>query len=264
MKLEVLKGTFGYKEDENIFENVCFNVEDGDVLAILGPNGVGKTTLLKCSMGTLKWKKGDTTIDNVSIKNIPYRSLCRIIGYVPQAKSVRFSYTAEEMVLLGRGAHLGLFEKPNKKDYDIAYEAMHEIGIDYLKGRLCSRMSGGEFQMVLIARALAARTKILILDEPESNLDYKNQLIILNTILNLVKSKNISCIMNTHYPEHAIRIANKSLILKKNKCSVFGETSKVITEKNMMNAFGINIKIKSFNESGKEYKAVIPISVNKN
>lgn len=263
MKFEVCNGTFYYSENENVFENVCFNVQDGDVLAILGPNGVGKTTLLRCSMGLLKWKKGDTKINDVSIDDIPYRTLWKIIGYVPQAKKAAFSYTADEMVVLGRGAHLGLFEKPHKKDYEIAYEAMHTIGIDYLKGRLCSRMSGGEFQMVLIARALAAEPHILILDEPESNLDYKNQLIILNTISYLSKSKNISCIINTHYPEHAMRIANKSLILKRNRCSTFGETSKIITEKNMKDTFGVNVKIENFSEGGKEYKTVIPISLNK-
>jgi len=264
MKFEVENGTFGYLEKENLFEEISFAVEDGDVLAILGPNGVGKTTLLKCSMGLLKWKKGQAKIDDIPIDNIPYRNLWKTIGYVPQAKNMTFSYTAEEMVVLGRCAHLGIFEQPKKKDFEIAQEAMKTVGIEYLKNSFCSKISGGELQMVLIARALATKPKMLILDEPESNLDYKNQLVILNTLSYLSRNKNIACIINTHYPEHAMRIANKALLLNKNKHNYFGRTSEIITEKSMIDTFNVNVSIKKFTNNGRQYNVVFPVSVNGN
>lgn len=261
MKFEVEGGCFGYSDKEYLFEEISFSVEDGDILAILGPNGAGKTTLLKCMMGLYKWKKGETKIDGIPIKSIPYRELWKTMGYVQQAKSMAFAYTVREMVLLGRGPHLGTFAQPGKKDMEIADEAIRIIGIEHLSGRLCSRISGGELQMVLIARALATKPQLLILDEPESNLDFKNQLVILDTITGLSKKENIACIINTHYPEHAVRIADKALLLKKSRKHCFGYASEIINEKNLMDIFHVNVKIKSFREEDREFKVIYPISL---
>ena len=150
-------------------------------------------------LGLLEWKTGGTYIDGISIKEIPYHQLWQKIGYVPQAKASAFAYHAEDMVLLGRNAYLGTFGQPKKADREIALACMEEIGIGYLKGRLCSRISGGELQMVLIARALAGGPSILVLDEPESNLDFRNQLIVLETIERLCREKGISAIPRKHF-----------------------------------------------------------------
>ena len=184
-----------------------------------------------------------------------------IIPLIAQAKLSAFAYTVDEMVLLGRNSHLGMLEQPGKKDKEIASKCIDRIGIGYLKGKLCSKISGGELQMVLIARALAAEPKLMILDEPESNLDFKNQLIVLETIKSLRDEEGISSIVNTHYPEHAISISDKALILNRDGSSVFGPAHSSIIEENLEKAFGVNVKIKDFYHREKKYTCVLPLSI---
>ena len=246
MKFTVEKGCFGYANGRYILNDINFSVKEREILSILGSNGVGKTTLLKCTLGLLNWDKGRTLIDDTDIKKMRHSQLWRNIGYVPQAKLSAFAYTVEEMVLLGRNSHMKMLQQPGRKDKEIAEQCIKRIGIGYLKGKLCSRISGGELQMVLIVRALTAQPKLMILDEPESNLDFKNQLIVLETIKSLRDEEGISSIVNTHYPEHAISISDKALILNRDGSSVFGMADKSIIETNLEKAFDVNVKIKDF------------------
>lgn len=188
MKFEVKNGSFGY-EKRKILNNISFEVETGEVMSVLGSNGVGKTTLLKCMMGFLKWQSGRTYIDGRPLEEYPHKDVWKKIAYVPQAKGAAFAYSALDMVVLGRSAHIGTFKQPGQEDIEIALKAMDDIGIVHLKDKLCTRMSGGELQMVLIARALTVSPQMLVLDEPESNLDFKNQLIILDTIRKLSRER---------------------------------------------------------------------------
>lgn len=259
MIFEVKNGYYGYEKGKNLFEDINLKINDGEVLTILGANGVGKTTLLKCMMGIFKWHKGETLIDNKNIKDIPYQEIWKQIGYVPQAKNSAFAYTAEEMVLLGRSPHLSLFKQPKKEDLEVVEEAMSIVGINYLKNKYCNQMSGGELQMVLIARALASKPKMLVMDEPESNLDFKNQLIILETIEKLSSEYKISCIINTHYPEHALRVGNKALILCKDYSKFYGDARKVINRENMKKAFGVEVAIENIEVESKDFTYVFPI-----
>lgn len=261
MNFAVKDGCFGYSEKKKVLNQINFEVHDKEILSILGSNGVGKTTLLKCTLGLLNWKSGETLLDGKSLRTMKHAEIWKQIGYVPQAKLSAFAYTTEEMVLLGRNSHLKFFEQPGKKDREIARNCMEKIGIGHLEGKLCSRISGGELQMVLIARALTARPKLLILDEPESNLDFKNQLIVLETIRNLRDEEGISSIVNTHYPGHAISISDKALILNRDGSSVFGPAHSSIVEENLEKAFGVNVKIKDFYHREKKYTCVLPLSI---
>ena len=222
MKFEVINGSFGYGSAA-ILHDVSFSLEGNQVLAVLGPNGVGKTTLLKCMMGLLKWNRGETRIDGLAMDTMSHSRIWKRIAYVPQSKGISLSYTALEMVLMGRSARLGLFAQPSREDMAIAEKAMEEVGITFLKDKQCSRMSGGELQMVLIARALCTQPEMLILDEPESNLDFKNQLVILDIVKQLSRERGIAAIINTHYPAHALKIADRALILKRDGSSFYGE-----------------------------------------
>lgn len=261
MKFTVEDGCFTYPGGRQVLNHINFDVDQKEILSILGSNGVGKTTLLKCTLGLLHWHSGETKIDGKNIREMKHGDIWRNIGYVPQAKLSAFAYTVDEMVLLGRNSHLKMLEQPGKRDMEIAKECMKRIGIDYLSGKLCSKISGGELQMVLIARALAADPKLLILDEPESNLDFKNQLIVMETIKNLRDEEGISSIVNTHYPEHAISISDKALILNRDGSSVFGEKDSTIIEKHLEKAFGVDVKIKDFYFSEKKYTCVLPIAI---
>ena len=228
---------------------------------MLGSNGVGKTTLMKCMLGLLKWTSGRSCADGEDVRRIPHAQLWKRIGYVPQAKQAVFAYTVEEMVLLGRSAHLGLAKQPRAEDREIALSCLRDVGIERLKGRLISRISGGELQMVLIARALATQPEMLILDEPESNLDFRNQLIVLETIAGLRRERGLSFIVNTHYPEHAISISDKTLLLTGGGRSLSGPTAQVITEENLHSAFAVDVCIRDLDVQNGKYTCVLPLKL---
>ncbi len=258
MIYEVRHGIFGYK-DIPILNDINFSVCEGEVMSILGPNGVGKTTLLKCMMGLLKWKEGESLLDGENIRNIKPKEFWQKIAYVPQAKGSAFGFSAIDMVTLGRSPHLGMCSQPKMEDREAARQAMEDMGILHLKDKLCTEMSGGELQMVLIARALTVNPKMLVLDEPESNLDFRNQLIILETIRNLSKKRGISAIVNTHYPEHALKISDKALILNREGRNLFGNAEQIINEENMKQAFSVQVYINQFDYCGAEYRSVVPL-----
>ncbi len=260
MRLNVEKGSFYYKKNVSIFENINFEVKEGEILAILGPNGAGKTTMLRCITGMLKWRAGKSLLDGEDIASMPPRKLWSKMAYVPQAKSVSSAYTALEMVLLGRSSHLNIFEAPKQTDVEKAMEVLEFLGISRLADKKCSEVSGGELQMILIAKALASDPKVLILDEPESNLDFKNQLIVLDAMSNLA-ARGMTCIFNTHYPAHALQRAQKSLILSKGGAYVFGDTTAVVTEENIRKAFGVDAIIGEIETSGNLLKNVVPVNI---
>ncbi len=256
--LSVKNGSFAYPKGKKVFSNINFEIQSGELMAILGPNGAGKTTLLRCIMGMLKWSEGESLLDGENIRSMPASKLWSKMAYVPQAKSASGAFTAFETVLLGRSSRINVFASPKKEDVRKAEEALERLGITHLADKKCSEMSGGELQMVLIARALAAEPEILILDEPESNLDFKNQLIVLDTMSALTR-EGMACIFNTHYPEHALRIADKSLILSKNGSCVFGETGKVLTRDSIRSAFGVEAAIGEIETPDSILKNVVPL-----
>ncbi len=260
MSFLVKNGSFFYKKGQPILSNVQFEVGEGEVLAILGPNGAGKTTLLRCMTGILKWKSGASFLDEEDISAMKMKKLWRKMAYVPQAREASCAYTALEMVLLGRSSHHNAFEIPKQEDVTRAMEVLKFLKIDHLADQKCSKVSGGELQMILIAKALASEPKVLVLDEPESNLDFKNQLLVLDVISELAK-KGMTCIFNTHYPAHALQRAQKALVLSKGGTYLFGNVNEVITEKTIRDIFGVEAWIGEFSAPTGTAKSVIPLGI---
>ena len=260
MNLTVQNGSFFYEKNRPIFSDVNFSVDAGEILAILGPNGAGKTTLLRCITGMLRWKSGESLLDAQPIRTLSPGKLWQKMAYVPQAKSASSAYTAFETVLLGRSSYLGAFSAPKQVDMEKAMAAMEKLGIAHLADKKCNSISGGELQMVLIARALAAEPQVLILDEPESNLDFKNQLIVLDAMGELARS-GMTCIFNTHYPAHALQRSDKALILSRGGDYVFGPTASVVTEENIRRAFGVEAVIGQIETPGHILQSVIPLQL---
>jgi iron complex transport system ATP-binding protein len=244
MNFSVKNGCFGYKENDNVLDDINFSVDEAEVLSILGANGVGKTTLIKCMLGLLKWKCGETDIDERNVTTMKQKEFWSKVGYVPQAKINTFVYTVEEMVVLGRSPRLGDWEQPRKQDYEIACDCLETLGILHLKDKLCNEISGGEYQLVLIARALASEPKLLVLDEPESNLDFKNQLIVCDAIVKLRKERHISAIINTHFPEHALTLSQKTLLLLNDGSTIYGKTDVIVNEENLSRAFNMTVYVR--------------------
>lgn len=241
MKLTVKNGSYAYPKADPLWENVDLSVKSGEILAIMGPNGVGKTTLLKCIMNLLPWKTGNVFIDGQPTEKISYREFWQKIGYVPQAKTVTQAFSVKDFVLMGRNAFLGSFGKPGKADEKKAEEVMDLTGVLDLQNKSCRQLSGGQFQMVLIARALCSEPRCLILDEPESNLDFRNQLLVLDLMKRLAKELDIACLFNTHYPEHGLRVADQALLVYKEEPVLFGKTEQIVTEKNLERLFQVKV-----------------------
>ena len=259
MILSVKEATFAYKSGGNIFENISFEIKSGEILAILGANGAGKTTLLKCIMGFLRLKAGEIMLDGVNIAKIPPRQLCRKAAYVPQSRGAFSSLDVRNMILLGTASRVGVFSSPGEREKECAERIAERLGVSHLLDKKCSEISGGELQMVLIARALAAEPEVLILDEPESNLDFRNQLIVLDTLSSLARD-GLCCVFNTHYPDHALSRADKALLLSKDG-ALFGETADVITSENIRRAFGVNSVIGEIGGESGTFCTVIPTGI---
>ena len=260
MNLTVKNGGFFYRKNHPIFRDINFSVDSGEILAILGPNGAGKTTLLRCITGMLAWRSGQSLLDGEPIRTMPAGKLWSRMAYVPQAKGASSPYTAFETVLLGRSSYLNPFSSPGKEDLEKAREVMELLGIWHLAEKKCTAISGGELQMVLIARALASEPQVLVLDEPESNLDFKNQLVVLDAISSLAQ-RGMTCIFNTHYPAHALQRAEKSLVLSRGGDYVFGPTSSVVTEDTIRGAFGVEAVIGEIETPGNMLPNVIPLQI---
>ena len=236
--LKVQDGSFAYKNSRQILTDINFGLGKGEILAVLGPNGAGKTTLLRCITGILKWNSGYTKLHGKNIEDMTVRSLWTHIAYVPQVKNQGTAYTAMQMVMLGRSSKIGTFSSPGQVDIDIVIQTMQNLGIHHLANKPCYELSGGELQMVMIAKALVVEPEIVILDEPESNLDFKNQLIVLNTIRRLADD-GMSFIFNTHYPSHALRWADRSLMISDSGKCEYGKSGDIITRENIREFFGV-------------------------
>ena len=241
MILSVNNISYSYGRGPQVLKNISFDVAPGEVIAILGPNGAGKTTLLKVIMGVLKAKSGSCLLDGADIKSLTPKQLYSKISYVPQSKLSVSPLNALDMVLLGLAGKISSFKSPSSSDRQEAIDLLKDLNIEKLADKRCDELSGGELQMVLVARALISKPKLLILDEPESGLDFRNQLIVLDCISKL-KNEGISCIFNTHYPEHAMSRADKSLLFI-GENTLFGPTRDMITEENIKKSFGVQAKI---------------------
>ncbi|MFA9463785.1 MAG: ABC transporter ATP-binding protein [Velocimicrobium sp.] len=263
MIFEVKNGSFSYVDENKnqVLRDINYRVKEGEILAILGRNGVGKTTLLRASMGMLAWKSGGSFLNGEAIRGMNRSDLWKKIAYVPQAKNSFGNFLVEDMVLFGRSAYLKPWQQPGRIDRELVEDALEQVGILHLKKRMWNKLSGGEQQMVLIARALAGTPQIIILDEPESNLDFKNQLIILQMIQKLAHEKNLCCIFNTHYPTHALQYADKGLLLSNDGSSMFGECETVITKEKLEKIFEVKVEIHEVEAEGKRYLEVLPIEI---
>lgn len=257
MKMTVEDLTCGYNSIP-VLSNVSFSVETGDILCILGPNGVGKTTLFKSILGLLKPIGGTIFIDDENISLWSNKRKARVIGYIPQLHIPPFPYTVLEVVVMGRVAHLGMFASPTKQDYEMAEQVLKELEIEFLKDRIYTEISGGERQMVLIARALVQMPQILIMDEPTASLDYSNQVRVLQQIRKL-SAQDMIIIMTTHAPDHAFLCSSKVVLIERGNRLKFGSAQELVTEENLNHAYGIDVRILSEGQGKTAIRGCVPL-----
>ncbi|HEX3076211.1 MAG TPA: ABC transporter ATP-binding protein [Lachnospiraceae bacterium] len=239
MSIEVRNLNCGYRK-RKVLNRFNFSVEESSFLCVLGPNGVGKSTLFKCLLGLHPTYEGSITIDGKDIRKIKVTELAKLISYVPQSHHPTFNYTVLEMVLMGTSSQFSSLSSPRKEHMDKAYAAMEKVGIEKLSERGFAEISGGERQLALIARALAQQARTLIMDEPTANLDYGNQLRVLQKIRELVNS-GYTVIQSTHNPDQALLFADQVLAISEGKIIAEGSPTQIITSENIRKLYQIDI-----------------------
>jgi ABC-type cobalamin/Fe3+-siderophores transport system ATPase subunit len=241
-RIQLEDAAFSYG-DQSIFRHLSLDLRQGQILCLLGPNGCGKTTLLRCASGLAPLQEGRVLVDGKDMALLGEVERAKIIGFVFQEHHVLFPYTVLDVVRMGRAPHLGLFAVPSRRDTQVADEAIETVGISELRLKRYTEISGGERQLALIARALAQEPTILLLDEPTSHLDFGNQTLILETIKRLTSQHGLAVLMATHVPDHALFIASQVALMKAGGFLARGTPQEVVTEKNLKALYGIDVRI---------------------
>jgi iron complex transport system ATP-binding protein len=239
--LEVKDLGFKYHNNRLIFHDVNFNVDSGEILSILGPNGSGKSTLLNCIANLYKPLSGEILLNGCPISKMNLRHIAQIIGYVPQIHIPTYAFTVREFTVMGRTPYIGAFKTPGRTDYKIADRALEQLGISHLKNKAYTEISGGERQLVLIARVITQQPKIILLDEPTAHLDYGNQHRTIQLIRQLA-DEGYALIMTTHNPEHAIILNGKVAILNRKGVLGIGQSVEAINSNTLSDLYGLSIK----------------------
>lgn len=232
---------FGYR-GKPVGSGVSIDIRAGEVLCLLGPNGGGKTTLMKTLLGLLPPLAGTVRLDGEDIAAWPRRRLARVVGYVPQAHAAFFPFVVSDIVLMGRNAHVALFAAPSPHDRAIAARALETLGIGHLHDRVYTEISGGERQLVLIARALAQEPRFLVMDEPTASLDFGNQVRVLHQIAALAAS-GIAVVLSTHDPDHVFLCGDRVALLNGGRMEAIGAPEAVITPAALKRLYGVDVQV---------------------
>jgi len=242
MKLTVGNIGFSYESIE-VLKDISFELKPGNILGIVGPNGSGKTTLLRCINRGLKPNEGVVFLDDINLSLIEQKEIARKIGVVPQNFSHRFPFTVFDIVLMGRFPHKKRFDKEEEEDFNIVNRSLKLSGIDHLASRLITEISGGEHQKVIIARALAQKPQVLLLDEPTLHLDINHQIELLELLKVLSKEENLIVVVVSHDLNLAARYSDEIMILKRGKIYQAGSPEEVITRQTIREVYEIETEI---------------------
>jgi len=247
-----------YYGAKKVLEKVNFSVDKGEFFGVIGPNGSGKTTLLRCISGVLRQRSGVLRVNGLNVHTLGEKEIAKNIAVVPQAPVISFSFTALEIVMMGRNPHISRFRMENEKDYKIAENAMELTHVKHLASRSIDTLSGGELQRVIIARALAQEPKLLLLDEPTVHLDISHQLEIMELIRKLNRNKEITVVAVFHDLNLAAQYCNRLMLLDSGKVSSIGTPHNVLTPENIRKTYHVDVLVKEHPLSSSLY--VIPFS----
>jgi len=235
-----------------VLDGVSFDVARGELCSILGNNGAGKSTMLKCLLGILQPQEGSVLIEEEDVKRLSRMEMARRMGYVAQRESTSARLTVFDAVLMGRRPHINW--GAGKKDLEVVQEVMESLELEDLSLRYLDQLSGGELQKVVIARALAQEPGIMLLDEPTSNLDLRNQLEVMETVKKAVAERGIAALMAIHDVNLALRFSHKFMLLKDGVIFACGG-AEVITPESMVKVYGVRVEVESLGDR----KIVIPL-----
>lgn len=245
MPIEARALSCGYDKARPAQRDLNFSLEPGQICCVLGPNGCGKTTMIKTLLGTLPPLSGRVAVDGEEIGRIPAARRARTMAYVAQTHSQPFPYTVEEVVLMGRVGQKGYLGHPGQQDRALAREALESVGLSHLAGQYYTDISGGELQLVMIARAIVQQPRYLVLDEPTASLDYGNTVRVITKVGELAQ-QGYGILMTTHSPDHAFLMDSDVLLLQRNAPMRYGPAAQIITEASMREAYGIRVRVVEF------------------
>ncbi len=243
MALIVVKDVhFAYDDSKFVLRGVNLEVKLGEVVTLLGPNGSGKTTLLRCIYKVLKPRIGCIYIDGKNILDLTSREIAKVISGVPQEHETTFPYRVIDVVVMGKTPFLDLFSAPSIKDYKVAKNILEKLGKAELAERPYTQISGGERQLVLIARALMQNPRVMLLDEPTKHLDIVNKMKVLSIIKKLAVEKRLAVLMTLHDPNEAIMFSDKIVLVKEGKviCSI---SSEELTAESLEKVYGMPFRL---------------------
>ena len=240
--LEINNAICGYGK-RIVAQNISFVAAPGEVITILGANGAGKTTLFKSLLGHIKLIGGEVLLDGADITTVSRKKMAQSIGYVPQAHTPPFPFKVLDVVTMGRTSRISIFSAPSSKDIEISKNALDTVGMLHLEEKIYTEISGGERQLVLIARALAQQPDTLIMDEPTANLDFGNQVKMLMLIKRLAE-QGISVIMTTHFPDHTFMCSSMVALIKNKEEFLTGKAEDIITSGLLREIYNIEVSVK--------------------
>ncbi len=235
--------TFAYRPGQPVLRGVSLTAEAGKLLCVLGPNGSGKTTLLRCLLGRLRPGGGAIILDGKAIGRHSRRGLARLMAYVPQTPRSAFAFTVQELVLMGRLAHTGLFGLAGRQDLAVARQAMIMTGTAELAERTLEELSGGEAQCAMVARALAQQPSVMLLDEPTSHLDIKNQIIIHRMMQRLAHDWEMAVVCISHDVNLAARFADELLLMRAGEVVAAGPAQAVVRADLMERTYDVKVDL---------------------
>ncbi|MDY0341082.1 MAG: ABC transporter ATP-binding protein [Coriobacteriia bacterium] len=241
MMLDVCDLRCGYGKTE-VIHGASLTVERGEFVCVIGANGCGKTTLLKALLGVLKPTGGSITIDGKDVTTMHEKEVARHLAYIPQAHIPPFPFTVADMVLLGRTPYINRLSVVSDRDRMVAYRALRLLSIEHLGSRIYTQLSGGQEQLVLIARALAQEPDILIMDEPTASLDFGNQQMVLSR-MSALAAMGMSLLMVTHSPDHALLCADRVLVMDEGEIVGDGPPEEVITSESLCRIYKSNARV---------------------
>ena len=257
MGIEVENLNFSYGQRQILFD-INFSVNKGEFLSILGPNGVGKSTLFRCILGLLPGYTGNIFVDGTDRRKLSVKKSAEHIAYIPQSSTPVFNYSVFDIVLMGRTGGLSYLKSPKAEDEEKCHRALEKLGISNLETRFFNTLSGGERQLVLTARAIAQDSPILMLDEPTANLDFGNQIRVLQQIRKLSR-EGYTVIQTTHHPEQSFMFSDRILALKNGRVLQDGSPETVLSSDTMSELYGIDVDVLSLYKD--KARVCIPLEI---
>lgn len=255
MSIQIQNLGFSYGS-RPVLRDISIDIPDATLVNVLGPNGVGKSTLFRCILGLNPGYTGTVLVNGKDMKRLSIRERAREISYIPQSHAPVYDYEVLDVVLMSTGTDLGMLRTPGPRHKKKAYDALERIGIAHLAERTYTQISGGEQQLVLVARALAQNAKTIIMDEPTSALDYGNTVRVLSCVRQLAK-EGLSIVQSTHQPDQAFLYSDKTLVLHEGGVHAFGDPKDVITADLVSTIYHVDVEVNSL--YGDKVRVCVPV-----